>query len=71
MKNDRKSLKNLLLSGSDVGSYLNQGGQVAMMGEGGHNLPPLVEIGLTNVPKPKVGNCPPCPPISYVPEVSE
>ena len=38
---------------------------------GGHNLPPLVEIGLTDIPKPKVGNCPPCPPISYVPEVSE
>ena len=26
---------------------------------------------LTDLAKAKVGNCPPCPPISYVPEVSE
>ena len=37
-----------LLHSSDVGSYLKFGGQVVMWG---HNLPPLVEIGLTDLPK--------------------
>ena len=34
---------------SEVGSYLKLGGQVVMWR---HNLPPLVEIGLTALPKP-------------------
>ena len=34
---------------SDVGSYTKLGGQVVMWG---HNLPPLVEIGLNDLPKP-------------------
>ena len=53
-----------LLHSSDVGSYLKFGGQVVMWG---HNLPPLVEIGLTDLQKTWVGNCPPCPTIFYVP----
>ena len=36
----------------DVGSYLKLVGQVVIWG-GGHNLPPLVEIGLTDMPKPR------------------
>ena len=35
--------------GSDVGSYLKLGWQVVMRE---HNLPPLVEIGSTDLPKP-------------------
>ena len=35
----------------NLGSYLKLSGQVVMRG-GGHNLPPLVEVGLTDLPKP-------------------
>ena len=38
---------------SDVGSYLNLVGQVSFFfWGGGHNLPPLIEIGLIDMPKP-------------------
>ena len=34
------------------------------------NLPPLVEIGLTGLPKfGRAINCPPCPPIYYAPAI--
>ena len=36
---------------SDVGSYLKLVGPVVIWGRG-HNLPPLVEIGLTDKPTP-------------------
>ena len=36
--------------GSDVGSYLKLGGQVVIWEQ---NLPPLVEIGSTDLPKPE------------------
>ena len=48
-----------------VGSYPKLGRQVVMWG---HNLPLLVDIGLTDLPKPRwVNNCPLFPPIVYVP----
>ena len=40
-----------LLWYSDVGTYLKLGGQVVMC-VWGHYLPPLVEIGVTDLPKP-------------------
>ena len=42
-----KTVSSTLLRG--VGSYLKLGGQVVMWG---HNLPPLVDVGLTDLPKP-------------------
>ena len=36
----------------EVGSYLNLGGQVVLANVRGHNLPPLVEIGLSDLSKP-------------------
>ena len=42
-------LKCICNFGSDLGSYLNLGGQVVMWG---HNPPPLVEIEFTDLPKP-------------------
>ena len=44
---------------SDVGSHLKLGG---------HNLNPLNEVGFTDLPKTP-GNCPPCPTISYIPDM--
>ena len=50
---------------SDVGSYLKFGGQVVMWG---YNLPPLAS-GWDRVNwSAKTLVCPPCPPISYVPD---
>ena len=45
---DRKK-RNLATHARGVRSYLNLGGQVILSG---HNLPPLVKIGLTNLPIP-------------------
>ena len=42
----------------------NLGGHVIL---GGDNVPPLVEIGLTDLTKTGRGNMPPCPPGSYSP----
>ena len=43
-----------------VGSYLKLGGQVVMWG---HNLPPLVKIGFTDLPKPWYPTHPSPPPL--------
>ena len=42
-------IDSIVALGSDVGSYLKLDGQVVMRE---HNLPPLVEIGSTDLPKP-------------------
>ena len=43
-------LDNITWVRRDVGSYLKVDGQVVICG--GHNLPPLDELGLTDLPKP-------------------
>ena len=55
-----------LMTITDVGSYLKLGGQVVMWGAQLYNLPPLVEIELTDITTP--GWAIAHPAISYVPD---
>ena len=52
-------LSDLLTHNRAVGRSENSGGPVLF---GGHNLPPLVEIGLTDLPKSGGAMAPPAPP---------
>ena len=53
--------KKLNICSRAVARSENLGGHVLL---GGDNVPPLVEIGLTDLPKSGGGTCPPTPPLA-------
>ena len=61
--NDKRQMNDFLMNVKPllgaVARFENLGGHIVL---GGNNVPPLVEIGLTDLPKSGGGTCPPGPP---------